>query len=287
MAAAFLPRGLNLRFPQGLTSAAYVHMTRHMLDALGVQIHDDCGHGIQVEAAHGSKVGLRGFESEIEPDASGATYFWAAAALVPAAKARVPGLCFGCLQGDWQFTTLLETAGAACVTESGARERFSSDDATLVRGGPIIVPADADLEQMPDTAMTAAAVACFASPTPENPTATTTLRGLKTLRVKETDRLAALQTELSKLGAQVEIITARDDEALQITPPPDLAVSPLCLPESVAPPAPIEFDTYDDHRMAMSLALIGLRRGNIIIRDPACVRKTYPTFWRDLAKLYQ
>lgn len=135
------------------------------------------------------------------------------------------------------------------------------------------------LAEMPDTAMTAAAIACFASPTPDNPTATTTLRGLRTLRVKETDRLAALQTELSKLGATVEIFQDGDDEGLKITPPPPSALGPA--------PSPLFFDTYNDHRMAMALALIGLRRPNVFIRNPACVAKTYPTFWQDLARLYE
>jgi 3-phosphoshikimate 1-carboxyvinyltransferase len=133
------------------------------------------------------------------------------------------------------------------------------------------------MEHMPDAAMTMAVVNAFAS-------YETDLRGLKTLRVKETDRIAALVTELAKVGVTVEPFAYTDkhghpDEGIRINPPPggiDCSLSA----------SRVEFDTYDDHRMAMSLALIGLRRPNVYIRDPGCVRKTYPTFWRDLAKVY-
>ena len=163
-----------------------------------------------------------------------------------------------------------------------------------VTGGSSIHPVDVSLSDMPDTAMTAAVLACFASPTADNPTATSTLRGLRTLRIKETDRLEALRVELTKFGARIEIFRDGDDEGLRITPPAHaLAGKPPVPPggcEGLDAPneheVPIYFDTYHDHRMAMSLALIGLRRPSVYIRDPKCVAKTYPTFWRDLAKLY-
>ncbi|MEL6798045.1 MAG: 3-phosphoshikimate 1-carboxyvinyltransferase, partial [Planctomycetota bacterium] len=98
------------------------------------------------------------------------------------------------------------------------------------------------------------------------------IRGLRTLRVKETDRIAAIETELTKLGVDVHV---QGDDAITITPPANGLGD-----------TPIAFDTYDDHRMAMSLALVGLQRPNIAINDPGCVRKTYPTFWADLARLY-
>ena len=100
-----------------------------------------------------------------------------------------------------------------------------------------------------------------------------------TLRVKETDRIAALRNELAKVGVTVHADINTDPDTMTITPPDgglDLSDS---APE-------VTFDTYDDHRMAMSLALIALRRPNVRINDPACVAKTYPTFWQDLATLY-
>ncbi|MEZ6319270.1 MAG: hypothetical protein R3B49_11055 [Phycisphaerales bacterium] len=104
-------------------------------------------------------------------------------------------------------------------------------------------------------------------------------RGVRTLRVKETDRIAAMQAELAKIGVEVRPDLNGDADALSITPP---ARGVDCTPTAER----VEFDTYDDHRMAMSLALIGLRRPNVWIRDPGCVAKTYPGFWADLAKLY-
>ena len=130
----------------------------------------------------------------------------------------------------------------------------------------------ADLADMPDTAMTLAAVACFAR-------GTTVLKGLRTLRVKETDRIAALQNELGKLGVTIVTPVSGDDGALSLTPPEGgIDCSPTC--------PPVELETYDDHRMAMSLALIGLRRPRVFIKDPRCVAKTYATFWRDFSGLY-
>jgi 3-phosphoshikimate 1-carboxyvinyltransferase len=129
----------------------------------------------------------------------------------------------------------------------------------------------ADMALMPDAALTLAVVASFA-------TGRSILRGLKTLRVKETDRIAALQKELGKLGVRVETNVLGDPDAITISPPPG------GLPTLASAP-PVEIDTYDDHRMAMALALAGLRRPNVFIRNPRCVAKTYPGFWRDLASL--
>lgn len=107
---------------------------------------------------------------------------------------------------------------------------------------------------------------------------TSRIREAAELRVKETDRLAALQTELRKLGAQVDILPdvhlGRPDEALRITPPTRMDMT-----------SRIDFDTYHDHRMAMALALVGLRRPNTWIRNPRCVEKTYPSYWHDFARL--
>ena len=96
-----------------------------------------------------------------------------------------------------------------------------------------------------------------------------TITGLQTLRVKETDRLTALATELSKMGCQVE----STDDSIRLNPSANQADT-------------VTFETYDDHRMAMAMALIGLVRPGISVVNPACVSKSYPTFWRDLALLY-
>jgi 3-phosphoshikimate 1-carboxyvinyltransferase len=128
---------------------------------------------------------------------------------------------------------------------------------------------------MPDAAMTLAALAVLAE-------GQTNITGLKTLRVKETDRLAALRAELSKTGALVEILRddANDDESLRITPPAGgIARGPGA--------SPIAFDTYDDHRMAMACSIVGVVRGQCSIHDPRCVAKTYPGYWKALAAALQ
>jgi 3-phosphoshikimate 1-carboxyvinyltransferase len=159
----------------------------------------------------------------------------------------------------------------------GARVTVDDIGASVSSPGAELLPLAADLTLMPDAAMTLAAACCFAS-------GRSVIAGLRTLRVKETDRLAALVAELSKVGVRATISRAKrpsgaEDEALCVeTPEGGIDCAPGV--------APVEFDTYHDHRMAMSMALIGLRRPNVFIRDPGCVAKTYPTFWHDLSRLY-
>lgn len=215
-----------------------------------------------------------GIDLVIEPDASSATYFLAAAAITPRSLCTIRALPWPSLQGDAEFATVLRSAGAEVV---------QSPRGTSVRNRQIpLDPFAYDFTNMPDAALTAAAVACFAE-------GRSMLWGLRTLRVKETDRIEALKTELAKVG--VEITSERgssaskeegaspDDEFLVINAPPGGIDRSANVPR-------VEFDTYDDHRMAMALALIALRRPNTCIRNPACVAKTYPGFWRDLARLY-
>ena len=194
-------------------------------------------------------------EFTIEPDASGAVAFIAVRAIVPGSTIEIPAIGADSLQGDARFAQVVEG----------------------VRDGDGIRAFDVDLSDMPDTAMTLAVVACFA----DGPS---TIRGLRTLRVKETDRIAAIEMELAKVGAAVEVFehespAGNPDEGIRITPP---SGGIDC--SSSAPP--VVFDTYHDHRMAMSLALFGLRRPHVTINDPACVAKTYPGFWSDFASLY-
>jgi 3-phosphoshikimate 1-carboxyvinyltransferase len=210
--------------------------------------------------------GLEAFEFEVEPDATGATYFWAGAAVSPQGRCRVLGLGDGSLQGDSGFPEVLGRMGAG-VARGGEPAGIEVTGARRLR--PIL----ADMSGMPDAAMTLAAAACFAE-------GTSILRGLKTLRIKESDRIAAVKAELTKLGVQVQTPVQGDADAMTITPP---AGGVDCSKGA----APVVFDTYEDHRMAMSLALIGLRRPNVGIRNPACVGKTYPGFWQDFARFYE
>lgn len=285
--APWMRRGLEVRFTSPPTSPSYIEMTLRLLRQTGVRAAERDERWQRARVLHsanggpgsGPGAGLDGFSLDIEPDASGATYFWGAAAVVPGATARVEGLPDDSMQGDAWFKSALLRMGAGLAGESGEYEERVEElrgDARAVLGQSL-TGIDLDLSLMPDTAMTAAGVACFAR-------GTTTLRGLRTLRVKETDRLEALRTELTKIGVKVEIEGYDGeggirDELLRITPP---AGGLDCSPSAPA----VTFQTYDDHRMAMSLAIIGLRRPNVTIHDPACVAKTYPGFWKDWAYLY-
>jgi 3-phosphoshikimate 1-carboxyvinyltransferase len=185
-------------------------------------------------------------EYAVEPDASAASYFFGAAA-VTGGEVTVEAL--GELQGDVQFVDVLERMGCEVLREPGR---------LTVRGRPLR-GVDVDMNAISDCVMTLAAVACFAA-------GPTTIRNVAHVRHKETDRLTALTAELRRLGAGV-------DEFAD-----GLTISPGMLRGEAV-------DTYDDHRMAMSLALVGLRVPGVKIRNPGCVAKTYPHFFADLEKL--
>jgi 3-phosphoshikimate 1-carboxyvinyltransferase len=184
----------------------------------------------------------------IEPDASAASYFFGAAAITGGAI-TVEGLSTNSMQGDVRFVDVLERMGCRIEREA---------DAIRVQGASLR-GVDVDMNEISDTVMTLAAVACFA----EGPT---TIRNVAHIRHKETDRLAALAIELRRIGAKVDEFA----DGLSITPAP--------LHGAVV-------ETYNDHRMAMSLALVGLKIPGIVIDHPACVAKTYPRFFDDLERL--
>lgn len=274
--APWIDGGLTIRHTASVTSPSYIWMSLRLLDHLGASIqHSDDLRVIRVSAAEiaqsteadGTK-GLGAFELMIEPDASSATYWWAAAALVPRARATVLGLTADSLQGDTGFPELLERMGATVTVQRGQN---GTEPGIVCQGPSSLRPIMTDMTDMPDAAMTLAAVASFAP-------GASILRGLATLRVKECDRINAMEAELAKVGVKVETNYQGDPGCIKITPP----VGGI----NCAPDVPrVEFETYDDHRMAMSLALIGLRRPNVFIRDPACANKTYPTYWDELARL--
>ncbi len=187
----------------------------------------------------------------IEPDASAASYFWAAAAIT-GGRVTVRGLNRQSLQGDVAFVDVLEKMGCR-VEETAGGIAVNGPAGRPLRG------VDVDMNAISDTVMTLGAVACFA----EGPT---TVRNVGHIRHKETDRIAALATELRKLGAEVEEFA----DGLTIVPRPLTGCA---------------VDTYKDHRMAMSLALVGLKVPGVVINDPGCVAKTYPGFWQDLETL--
>jgi 3-phosphoshikimate 1-carboxyvinyltransferase len=189
----------------------------------------------------------------IEPDATNASYFWAATA-VAGGRVTVRGLGSDSVQGDAAFTRVLESMGCRVVTGATETTVIGPDRNTPLRA------VDVDLNDMPDVAPTLAVLALFA----DGPTH---IRNVANLRVKETDRLTALHRELAKLGADV----AERPDGLTIHPPRNLR--------------PARIDTYDDHRMAMSFALAGLRCPGLVIQEAQCCGKTFPGYFEKLERV--
>ena len=233
-----------IRVEGPLVSKPYVEMTLAVMQRFGVEvIHDDL-----LEFRFGEGLRYQACSYDIEPDASAASYFWAAAAITQG-SVLVKGLSFKAIQGDVQFCECLAQMG--CHVEQ-------RPDGIQVTGCPLR-GVDVDLNEISDTVLTLAAVALFAS-------SPTTIRGVGHIRHKETDRISDLARELRKLGAGVDEFP----DGLRITPGP-LQVATV--------------ETYDDHRMAMSLAMVGLGRPGVTIANPGCTAKTYPRFFEDLDRL--
>ena len=260
--------GLTLAFDGPITSRPYVEMTLATMQRFGAGVRaaadfrqivcDGAGEGGDGAVGGAGDRAGGGYEAtdlRIEPDASGASYFLAAAAVVPGSRVRIEGLGSDSVQGDARFARVLAEMGCEVEQTAGATTLIGPKGEAL-RG------IDIDLNHMPDVAQTLACVALFAD-------GRTTIRNVGNLRVKETDRLAALRHELTKLGATV---TIRGDDLL-IDPPPGGRVQPAAV------------GTYDDHRMAMAFSIVGLRAPGVVIDHPGCVAKSYPNFFDDLNAL--
>jgi 3-phosphoshikimate 1-carboxyvinyltransferase len=230
-----------------LISKPYVEITLNVMRRFGVDV---------------SRSGWRYFEVPgksyvspgrilVEGDASSASYFLAAGAL-GGGPVRVEGVGLDSIQGDVRFVEVLERMGAEVSVRENSIEVQSKAEK--------LKPIDMDLNHIPDAAMTAAVMALFAD-------GRSTLRNIGSWRVKETDRIAAMATELRKLGAEVE----EGKDFLKITPKK--------LNSNIA------IDTYDDHRMAMSFSLAALGGVPVRINDPACVAKTFPRFFDEFKKI--
>ncbi len=232
-----------------LISRPYVELTRAVMRRFGVAVDEPApGRFVVARDARYASPGT----FAIEGDASSASYPLAAG-LLGGGPVRVDGMGRGSLQGDARVVDVLVAMGA---------EVAQDDASTTVRsaGGPLR-PVDADFNDIPDAAMTVAVLALFAS-------GRSTLHNIGSWRVKETDRLAAMATELAKLGARVET----GDDWLSIDPP------------SRAWTEPVAIETYDDHRIAMAFSLAAFG-GPVRIVDPDCVAKTYPDWFERFAEL--
>jgi len=229
-----------------ITSRPYVEMTIETMIAFGGAV--DMRGENHFKVSTGQRYRARRYV--VEPDASGATYFFGAAAIT-GGRIRVDGLTQASTQGDIRFVEVLERMG--CGVERAPQW-------IAVRGSRYLHGIDVDMNAMPDAALTLAVVACFV----QGPT---TIRNVGNLRLKETDRIQALKNELEKLGARVTL----GETDIRIDPP--------------AKVEPARIETYDDHRMAMSFALAGLGVPGIEIENPECVAKTFPTFWERIESL--
>ena len=241
MAAPFVPTSTEIETIGVRVSEPYIEMTVRMAGQWGlIMLETDFGWEIEGVGRWQGPA-----EYKIEPDASAASYFWAMAAIT-GGRVRVSGLTADSLQGDVAFVDVLQQMG--CHVKRDAT-------GITVQGGTL-QGINVDMNSISDTVMTLGAVACFAM-------GPTTIRNVGHIRHKETDRIAALATELRKVGASVEEF----QDGLRIIPG-ELHGAVI--------------DTYKDHRMAMSLALVGLKIPGVVINDPGCVGKTYPGFWQDL-----
>ncbi len=234
--------GLTIDVIGDLVSKPYIDLTAATMRAFGAEMHNDQYQRFRVPGGQR----YRPTAYRVEPDASGASYFFALAAAT-GGRVRVPNLGTRSVQGDVHFVDILEQMGCRVTWESEAIE---------VRGPARLHGVDVDMVAISDTVQTLAAIA----PLADSPV---TIRNVAHIRHKETDRVAALATELRRLGV---VVTERED---------GLTIQP-----SEVSPAIVE--TYDDHRMAMSFAILGCAVPGIAIRDPGCVAKTFPDFFERL-----
>ena len=245
LAAPYASQDVVVDFAENLiVSKPYVDITLKMMRDFGAKadwIEDGNSSSIHVE----SGMGYQGRPYAIEPDASSAAYPFCAAAIA-GGSIRVAGVPEDSLQSDWRILELLERMGCQI-------DRSSDEVSVTGPDQPLRSLGEVDMNEMPDAVLAYAVVALFA----DGPTL---IKNVWNLRIKETDRLAALENELRKLGARAEA----GKDWLRIQPGPLQGA---------------EIDTYDDHRMAMSFSLAGLRVPGVVIRDPGCVSKTWPDYF--------
>jgi 3-phosphoshikimate 1-carboxyvinyltransferase len=246
--APYAARDIELEFKDGIiVSRPYIDLTLEVMRAFGADARwrDDGRLWIKAGQTY------HGREYTIEPDASSAAYPFCAAAIA-GGRVSVSGIPGDSLQADFKILDLLERMGCG-ISRVGDTVSVTGPNGTLHSLGSV------DMNDFPDAVLAYAVVALFA----DGPT---TITNVANLRIKETDRLAALETELSKLGARVKA----GPDSLRIEPGPMRGA---------------EIETYDDHRMAMSLALAGLRVPGIVILDPGCVSKTWPDYFEAFSGL--
>ena len=236
--------GVTIEIQDELISKPYVGMTIHAMRSFGVNVAEQAPHTYVVSAKQIYDCN----EYIVEGDVSSASYFFAIAALT-SSTLKVKNLNPGSLQADMGFLRILENMGGRLAN--------GKNEITVTGNG--VQPVNVNMQDCPDQAQTLAVLAAFAK-------GETTITGIQSLRVKETERIAALQQELQKMG----IRTSSTPDSLTIRG---------------GRPRPAVIDTYGDHRMAMSFAVAGAKLAGMEINDPGVVTKTFPGFWSKLAEL--
>ncbi|VGM96380.1 3-phosphoshikimate 1-carboxyvinyltransferase [uncultured Avibacterium sp.] len=247
MAAPLAEGDMEIEIIGDLVSKPYIDITLAMMKDFGVTVRND---GYRTFFVQGNQSYISPKRYLVEGDASSASYFLAAGAIK--GKVKVTGIGKNSIQGDRLFADALEKMGAKITWG----EDFIQAEKGNLKG------IDMDMNHIPDAAMTIATTALFAD-------GETVIRNIYNWRVKETDRLSAMATELRKIGAEVE----EGEDYIRIQP----------LPLDQFQPAEIE--TYNDHRMAMCFALVALSNTPVTILDPKCTAKTFPTFFAEFGKI--
>ncbi|GEA01815.1 3-phosphoshikimate 1-carboxyvinyltransferase [Alteromonas sp. KUL17] len=247
MAAPLFSGDVTIRIKGELVSKPYIDITLDTMEKFGVTVEND---NYQTFTVSGDAKYIAPGKFMVEGDASSASYFLAAGA-IKGGTVRVTGIGQNSIQGDIRFADVLEAMGAKVVW---------NDEYVEITGAPL-KGVNMDMNHIPDAAMTIATTALFA----EGPT---TMTNIYNWRVKETDRLAAMATELQKLGAKVE----EGHDYIKVWPTDSLKHA--------------EIDTYNDHRIAMCFSLVALSDTPVTINDPGCTRKTFPDYFTRFKTLY-
>ena len=229
-----------------LVSKPYIDITLHLMKTFGVEVENQ---QYQRFVVRGKQQYISPGHYLVEGDASSASYFLAAGA-IKGGTVKVTGIGCNSVQGDIRFADVLEKMGAQVV--------WGDDFISCTHGELNAI--DMDMNHIPDAAMTIATAALFAR-------GTTTMRNIYNWRVKETDRLFAMATELRKVGAVVE----EGEDYIRVTPPAHIQYA--------------EIGTYNDHRMAMCFSLVALSDTPVTILDPKCTAKTFPDYFEQLARI--
>ncbi|MCC4568831.1 3-phosphoshikimate 1-carboxyvinyltransferase [Enterobacter hormaechei] len=246
MTAPLAPQDTVISIKGDLVSKPYIDITLHLMKTFGVEVENQ---SYQRFVVRGGQQYQSPGHYLVEGDASSASYFLAAGA-IKGGTVKVTGIGRNSVQGDIRFADVLEKMGAVVT--------WGDDFISCTHGELNAI--DMDMNHIPDAAMTIATAALFAN-------GTTTLRNIYNWRVKETDRLFAMATELRKVGAVVE----EGEDYIRVTPPAKLQFA--------------EIGTYNDHRMAMCFSLVALSDTPVTILDPKCTAKTFPDYFEQLARI--